>query len=109
VNAIAIEQRKLAERLYEVIIRESNRFLHNCKHFQITVLQDSNPTYAEVAELMGKVAGLLKVVADDFDPMMHQKAHEYCELMRLMGVAIRDSNEIELSRLVSELERRPGT
>jgi len=103
-----LETSENAQRLYNLVIQTSNQFLHNCKHFAIEVLRTETPTYAEVALLMRQVAGIIEVLADDFDPMMGQKAHEYCELMSQMGVAIDCGDRVALSTLVAELERKPG-
>jgi hypothetical protein len=97
-----------AQSLYYLVIQTSNQFLHNCKHFAIEVLQTERPTYAEVALLMKQVSGIIEVLAADFDPMMGQKARDYCELMSLMGVAIEAGDQVRLTTLVTELDRRPG-
>ena len=97
-----------AKQLYDLVSQTSNRFLHNCKHFSIEVLQAENPTYAEVAAIMKKVAKLIQALADEFDPLMGCKAHEYCELMMGMGIAIAAGERITLNKLVVELERRSG-
>lgn len=102
-----VENRENATRLYSMVLQTSNMFLHNCKHFAIGMLQDENPTYAEVAKVMRQLAGIIGALADDFDPMMGQKAHDYCELMTQMGVAIERSNRVALDALVAELERKP--
>jgi hypothetical protein len=97
-----------AKQLYDYVIQTSNRFLHNCKHFSIEVLQAENPTYAEVAAIMKQVAKIIEALADDLDPLLGCKAHEYCELMTGMGVAIATGERITLHKLVAELERRSG-
>lgn len=97
-----------AQRLYDEVIRTSNYFLHNCKYFSIEVLKEEDPSYSEVARLMRQVAEIIKVVADSFDPMMGQKAVEYCDIMMFMGIAIEKRDAIQLSKWVRELERKPG-
>lgn len=97
-----------AQALYDRILRSSNYFLHNCKGFSVEILQMEDPTYAEIAELLRKLARVVIALADDFDPMMGQKAFEYCELMCSMGVAIKNNDQIALERAVTELERKPG-
>lgn len=106
--AIDFDSEAEARTLYSEVVRTANYFLHNCKHFSVQVLQDENPTYAEVAEIMKQAAGIIKILADDCDPMLCQQAHEYCELMTNMGIAIETGDELRLSTLVSELERKPG-
>jgi len=106
---ISEQEKTNAQELYDAILRTANQFWHNGKHFSVEILKAENPSYAEVAEIMKKLAVILTVLSDDFDPMMGQKAFEYCELMRRMGVAIQNSDQIELTKLVGELDRRPGT
>lgn len=106
--ANVVDNRARAQHLYEIVLRVSNHFLHNCKTFSIEVLQLDEPTYAELAQIMKKAAGIIELLVDEFDPMMGQKAHEYCELMRLIGVAIEQDDEIGLRRHLVELDRRPG-
>jgi hypothetical protein len=98
-----------AQRLYDVILRTANKFLHNCKHLPIAFLQGETPSFTELAQVMRRIAAIIRILVDDFDPMMGQKAHEYCELMISMGVAIDSNDRLGLNRLVGELERRPGT
>lgn len=102
------ENKVSAELLYNEVLRTSNRFLHNCKNFSVEILQLENPSYAEVAEIMRKVAKIVIALADDFDPMMGQKAYEYCELMHQIGVAISNGDQVALHTALKELERRPG-
>lgn len=96
-----------AQELYDLVLRTANEFLHNCKHFDIEILAADNPTYAEIAQVMEKLAAIIGVLADEFDPMLGQKAIDYCSHMKKMGLAIKNGNEVELSNLVTELERRP--
>lgn len=104
---LLVENRENATRLYSMVLQTSNMFLHNCRHFSIGMLREENPTYAEVAKIMKQLAGIISALADDFDPMMGQKAHEYCELMTHMGVAIEGDDRVRLVALVAELERKP--
>lgn len=97
-----------AQILYDLILKVSNQFLHSCKLFSIEILKLENPTYAEVAVIMKKAAAFITTFADDFDPMLGQKAQEYCELMHRIGVAIEQGDQIALGRYVGELDRRPG-
>lgn len=107
-NTAKLEASENAQNLYYLVIQTSNYFLHNCKHFAIEVLQAERPTYAEVAVLLKQVSGIIEVLAGDFDPMMSQKACDYCELMSQMGVAIEVGDRVALTTLVAELERKPG-
>jgi hypothetical protein len=96
-----------ARKLYMEILKTANYFLHNAKHFSVEILAEENPTYEGVAELTDYAAKLVYSLADDFDPMMGQKAFEYCLIMKKMGIAIKNKNQDELSRLADELYRRP--
>ncbi len=109
-NAVPLraEDHAAAKHLYDKVLQTANHFMYNCKHFSISVLQDEDPSYAEVADIMDKVAGIITLLADEFDPMMGQKAIDYCDLMKGMGAAIRRGDELQLARLVAELERKPG-
>jgi hypothetical protein len=107
-NVTPLEASENAQMLYFEVIRTSNYFLHNCKHFAIEVLQAERPTYAEVAAIMKQLSGIIEILAADFDPMMGQKSRDYCELMSLIGVAIEVGDRVALTTLVTELERRPG-
>jgi hypothetical protein len=98
----------LAEHAYDRVLQTANRFMFNCKNFPIEILKLEDPSYAEIAHVLHKSAGLIAFLSDEFDPMMGTKAHDYCQLMTAMAVAIDQGNEIELARLVAEMERKPG-
>jgi hypothetical protein len=95
--------------LYDIILRVANKFMHNCKHFPMEFLRAEDPSFSELARITRRMAQIIQLVGCNEDPMMSQKAHDYCELMTAMAVAIERDDHIELRRLVSELERKPGT
>lgn len=97
-----------AQMLYDQVLRTANRFLYNCKGFSVEILKLEDPSFAQVADIMRKAARIIAAIADDFDPMMGQKANEYCELMRKIGVAIENGEQVALEHALVELERRPG-
>lgn len=103
-----VENKADAHKLYELVIQTSNMFLHNCKHFSIEVLQGEDPSYEQIAQRATQLVGIITALADDFDPMMGQKAHDHCELMGRMAVAIRKCDRIGLAGFVTEMERRSG-
>ena len=105
---MSLENHGSAHILYETVIRTSNSFLHNCKTFPMDMLKGEDPSYAQLAKMMRRVATIITLLADSFDPMMGQKAAEYCELMTKMGIAIDNSDQVDLDRLVVELQRKPG-
>lgn len=101
------EKERLAKELYDAVLQTANQFLHNCEHFSITVLADENPTYEEVAEVMHQLSKIILVLADDSDPMMYQKASEYCVLMKFLGTAISNRDEAALSKYLAQLKGKP--
>lgn len=103
-----IEVQNKAQKLYDEVLRTANRFLYEAKGFSVEILKWEDPSFAEVAEIMRKVSRLIIALADDFDPMMGQKAFEYCELMHKIGVAIDNGDQVALDLALVELERRPG-
>ena len=100
---------RLGVELYQRVLRQANRVLHHCQHYSIEILALENPTYVEVAAQMAKVADIIRVLSDDFDPMMSGKALEYVELIRQIGAAVQNRDEVQLSKLTEELARKPGT
>ena len=96
-----------AQKLYELILGTANKFLRNAQLFEIQVLQNHNPTYKELADIMGMVAHIIFELADDFDPMLAQKANDYVYLMRNMAIAIVEEDRVKLGTLVSELNAKP--
>ncbi len=96
-----------AQGLYELILQTANKFLRNARQFEISVLADHKPSYAEIADIMDTVAHIVFELADDFDPMLAQKANDYVYLMRNMGIAIRNNDKVTLSNLVKELDAKP--
>lgn len=105
--ADTIDTRTRAQHLYDGILRTANRFLYEAKGFSVEVLKWEDPSFAEVAEISTRVAEIITLIADDFDPMMGQKATEYCELLRKIGVAIEEDDQVALDQALVELERRP--
>lgn len=101
--------REMAQKLYNEILRTANYFLHNSTHFSVELLARENPSYQEVAAVMSQVRGILNSLVTDFDPMMCEKAFNYCNLMTQMGVAISNKNQLELSKLATQLGELPGT
>jgi hypothetical protein len=107
VNTNVLEFPSETQQLYDKVLQTANFFLHNCKRFPVAILRLEDPTYAEIAAIMKKVGAIIAVVADGFDPMMGQKAVEYCDLMAQMGVAIEQDDRLALGKLVAELDRKP--
>lgn len=97
-----------ANNIYEEILRTSNKFLRNAKNFNIEVLKTHDPSYAELAQIMHKLAQIIHVLADDIEPMLAQKAFDYANIMEKMALAIKNNNEVELSQQLAILEKKPG-
>jgi hypothetical protein len=108
VNMPLTNRQQIVAVLYDEVIRTANFFLHNCKHFSSDTLREESPTYSHVAYIMGKVAGMIILLADDFDPMTGQQAGEYCRLMESIGIAIDQRDDIALETSIRELQRKPG-
>jgi hypothetical protein len=96
-----------AQALYELILATANRFLRNAKMFEISILQDHNPTYEELANIMHRLAKLVYDMVDDVDPMMAHKAAEYVQIMTDMAIAITADDDVKLQSLITELDNKP--
>jgi hypothetical protein len=107
VNANIKSEEEVLE-LYERIIRTSNHFLYNCTNFSISVLQRRRPTYSELAEIMRDVAAVIVALGLNSDPMIGDKASDYCDLMSKMSRAIDEGDRMALERFTVELQRKPG-
>lgn len=96
-----------AEKLYAVILRAANYFLHNCKTYPIEILIEDDPSYEEVAGLAEGLRKILHALMDDLDPQLTQQAYDYCSLMSQMANAINTKDESALTALVTILEKKP--
>lgn len=105
INVSEVEE---ARALYDTIRRTSNRFLNDCKYLPMEFLQGEVPSFTELATIMRRVAQIIHILADDFDPHMVMKANHNCELMTGIGVGIDENDHIQLQQLVGELERGSG-
>lgn len=95
------------QKLYEDILQTANFFLHSAKRWHISILKDFNPSFPELAAIMRNLAQDVHDLADDFDPMLAQKALEYAHLMDDMSIAILNDDKVRLSELVTELDKKP--
>lgn len=102
-----LEANGKAQKLYEDILKVANKFLRNAKLFEISVLQDHNPTYEELAQIMHQIGKLIYDLSSDTDPLLAHKATEYARIMSEMAVAIKNSDQETLSELVEELDQKP--
>jgi len=50
------EKLKDAQELYELVLEGASHFLRNAKAFEIHILRGHNPSYEEIAEIMGSLA-----------------------------------------------------
>lgn len=104
---IGVQAKVLVEALYGDIIQAANRFLFNAKNFHISVLKLENPTYAEAAADIRKVASIVSILSDSLDDnLTGGKAIEYAEYMQKIATAIDDEDVDTLEKAVSELEKR---
>ncbi len=93
--------------LYNLVLQTANKFLHNAKHFKIEILQEEDPTYEQLAEVIDQACKIITSLSEDVnDPLTGQKAYEYCSLMKAMAVAIKNSDETKLDEIVKDLDRR---
>lgn len=96
-----------AHEFYERILHTANQFLLAAKTFEINVLQDFNPSFEELAKIMEVIADAVNAVMIDDNPLLAQKAIEYAYIMQKMALAIRNDDEISLSKLTEELDKKP--
>ena len=106
------ELRSLITEIYEKVLQTTNNILHNCKTFDISILQLKDPSYEEIAKQLEEAAFILFTISDDFPDdaegfHMATKAAEYTQDVRDIAKAIRNDDEDELNKLVSKLDRRP--
>lgn len=101
-------KKQLVDELYSKVLHVANRFLHSAKNFNLSVLQLENPSYAEIAAQMTKLASLIKILCDDIgDCHTGFKAQEYCDLMVNMASAITNDSQDELEQVINLLNRKP--
>ena len=96
-----------AQELYFKILRVANLFLRNANQFEVSVLQGHNPSYEELAKIMGTVARMVHELVDDIDPMMAHQAIEYAYIMEKMALAINAGNQAELDDYAAQLDKKP--
>jgi hypothetical protein len=108
-DIMVLDNGKAAQTLYDEIRQAANHFLHNCSCFPVEILALRNPTYEQIAMALDSLVKVITALADDHDPMMGQKAFEYCLLMKKMGVAINNKDQSALLSLVDEMKRKPGS
>lgn len=101
--------RELAQELYDLIRHTANRLMHECQSIPIEVLAKRDPSLDEIAQNAEKLGKIINALAIDFDPMLAQKAFDYALLMTQIAVAVRNHDQVRLSRLVIELRSKPGT
>jgi hypothetical protein len=101
-------KKQLVDDIYSRVLHVANRFLHQAKNFNLSVLQLENPSYAEISAQMTKLAHLIQVLCDDIgDCHTGFKAHEYCNLMVSMASAITNDSQEELQKIVTILNGKP--
>lgn len=97
-----------AYELYTKILITANHFLHQSKSFSVELLKEENdPSFASIAVLANKLAGIIEIIAKDFDPTIHQKALDYTNIISKMALAIESGQQDELDSLVAELDKKP--
>jgi hypothetical protein len=95
--------------MFGLVLRSSNRFLYCCTRWKIHLLKyESDPSLAELADIMREVAGMIEVLGHRLDSYDVMQAKEYCDLMVKMSAAIDRDDQIELNELTERLRRKPG-
>ena len=94
--------------LYDRILHVCNRVMHQCRNYSIAMLKLEDPSLAKIAQQMRQMANIIRIIAPDNDPLVSQKAGDYCDLLTKIAIAVENEDEVRLSQLVTELERKPG-
>ena len=98
---------EMAAKLYARILETANLFLRNANMFEISALQDHDPSYEELAKIMSQLADIIGKLIEDEEPMLAQKSIDYVTLMMNMALAIRNDQPKRLSQLADELNKKP--
>ncbi len=100
----------LFDGFYARILHVVSRSLAQTKlfAFDISYLQGENPSYKERANLLSGVHEDMRKVAEalDFD-YRYEVIGDYVTLMHRMADAIEAGDEVELKRVIEELEKKP--
>ena len=98
---------EMAQELYKRILQTANHFLHSAKRYEISVLQDYNPSFEELSEIMKDMATIIRGLADEIDPMLGTKALDYAQIMSTMALAITNNDDVSLQEQIVELDKKP--
>ena len=71
------------------------------------MLRDFNPSFEQLAEIMRDLADIVYDLTHENDPLLAQKALDYVEIMHKMALAIVNEDDVRLSDLVKELDKKP--
>lgn len=106
------ELKKLIRDAYENILETSNSILRNCKLFSIEILQQEDPSYAEIALQLEEISEMIGIVYDGHPGnaeafRLEVKAREYTKNISNIAAAIRLGDNDLLEEYIQELDRRP--
>lgn len=90
--------------LYSKILEFANYFLVSAKRYEIRELQNFDPSFEELAEIMTELGRLVYDLVFEQDPHLASQSEDYVLLMKNMAVAIGKDDKPELTRLINELE-----
>lgn len=97
-----------AQELFALILKTAGVFLNQSKRFSVEILkEEDDPSFGDIAKLARDTADIIDLLASDFDPMLHQKALDYTNIMHKMAVAIKESQQDVLDDLTAELGKKP--
>lgn len=95
-----------ARGLYELVVETANHFLTAGRRFEVHVLQNLDPSFEELAEIMEELGKMVYDVMLDEDPHLASQSNDYVHLMGQLAIAIKTGNESDKDRLISELEQK---
>ena len=93
-------------KLYDEILVTANYFLKNAHDFSIETLQEADPSYEELADIMKSLALFINTFGYKDDPHLAGQANDYVYLMGAMALAINKNDHEELERLRAELGKK---
>lgn len=100
------DRQDLVQIVYMRILHTANLVLRNCSTFHITILQQEDPTYQQIAEQLEELSEIIDLLAGDDGDMTAQKAKDYALHVKRIAKAIVEGDEKELEHQTEQLNRR---
>lgn len=106
------ELKELIEQAYANILNTASGILKNCKLFAIEILQQEDPSYADMAKQLEEISEMIDIVYDGHPDnaeafRLAVKAREYTKNISNIAGAIRLGDKELLEEYIQELDRRP--